>query len=110
MSERLHRTQVLIEPQQHTALAELAAREGRSISEIIREIVRDYLANRSEELRWQGRMQALEGARRLRESIREAYGGRPLDADIAALIREMREARAEQLLSTFSESGDEGGD
>ncbi|HKP51093.1 MAG TPA: ribbon-helix-helix protein, CopG family [Chloroflexia bacterium] len=39
MGERLYRTQILLEPEQHKALAELAKREGRSISDVVREIL-----------------------------------------------------------------------
>lgn len=110
MGEKLHRTQVLIEPEQHEALSNIAAQEQRSISEIVRDMLREYLAKRSSDLRWQRREKALEGARLLRERIRAAHGGQPLDADIEALMSELREERSEQLFATFPEHDDEGRD
>ena len=43
MAAHKHRTQILLAPQQHQALSEIAAREGRSLSEVVREIIRQHL-------------------------------------------------------------------
>jgi predicted HicB family RNase H-like nuclease len=43
MAERLHRTQILLEPEQHRALAEIARREGRSLSDVVREMLRQQI-------------------------------------------------------------------
>lgn len=66
---QLYRTQVLLERQQHEALQTLAAAEGRSMSEIIREAVAEYLVDQDKEQ--QGQM-----AERLGQS--KAYGAQYL--------------------------------
>ncbi len=42
----MHRTQILLEPEQHKALAEIARRERRSISDLIREMLQKQLEER----------------------------------------------------------------
>jgi predicted DNA-binding ribbon-helix-helix protein len=41
---KYHRTQILLEIEQHQALAEIAEREKRSISDLIRKMIRERLA------------------------------------------------------------------
>lgn len=41
-----HRTQILLEAEQHAALKEMGEREGRSMSEIVREMVQAGLEDR----------------------------------------------------------------
>ena len=45
-STRYHRTQVLIEPEQHNELEEIARREHRSLSDVVREMLEAQLAER----------------------------------------------------------------
>ncbi|MFC2037377.1 ribbon-helix-helix protein, CopG family [Chloroflexota bacterium] len=56
----LHRAQLLLESEQHAALAEIAEQEGRSISDLVREIVRRHLAERAEEAKILTALQAIE--------------------------------------------------
>ncbi|NUM49094.1 MAG: ribbon-helix-helix protein, CopG family [Anaerolineales bacterium] len=46
MQNTRHRTQILLEPDQHQALTEIARQEKRSISEVVREMLRQQLAER----------------------------------------------------------------
>jgi predicted DNA-binding protein len=39
----MHRTQILLEPQQHKALTEIAQREKRSLSDVVREMLEKQL-------------------------------------------------------------------
>ena len=39
MSERMYRSQILLDPHQHRRLKELARREGRSISSVTRQVI-----------------------------------------------------------------------
>ena len=75
--------------------------ERRSISDLTREIIDRYLAER-EEMRHQSQMEALDRARKLREQIREEHGGQPLDIDVVDMIHRMREERDEQILRAGS--------
>ncbi|MBN1666905.1 MAG: hypothetical protein JW862_07440 [Anaerolineales bacterium] len=43
MSQTKYRAQILLKPEQHQALAEIAAQRQQSISHVVREIVQDYL-------------------------------------------------------------------
>lgn len=94
----LRRAQILLEEEQHRALADIARAEGCSISELTREIIAQYLAKR-EASRRGSEAKALERARRLREDMRQRRGGKSLEIDVAALICEMREERDERILS-----------
>ena len=98
MADRMHRTQILIEPEQHAQLVNLAKEQERSISDIIREIVGQYLADRTEDVRWQGRFTQLKRARELRESIREERGGKPIDLNLVNELNEIRQQRDKDLL------------
>ncbi len=43
MSDQVPSTQIVLEPEQYAALAEMAAREGKSVADEVRKIVRRYL-------------------------------------------------------------------
>ncbi|MCA9867018.1 MAG: ribbon-helix-helix protein, CopG family [Anaerolineae bacterium] len=73
----LYRTQILLERRQHQDLSELAKAEGRSMSEIVREAVAEYLVEREEERRrldWKERLVELA---KIREAIRAESGEFP---------------------------------
>ncbi len=44
----MHRTQILLRPEQHRILSEIAAQEKRSLSEIIREMIDKQVAARQQ--------------------------------------------------------------
>lgn len=96
-----YRTHLLLDPDQHKALAQLAKREGRSISDLTREIVQEGIERRQQLFakEKQRRLQALAQARQVREAILKEHGSFPLDINIPALIAELREARDDQILS-----------
>ena len=48
MSERLYRTQILIKQNQRKTLAQIARQEGRSMSDVARELIELGLAARHE--------------------------------------------------------------
>ena len=56
----LYRAQLLLESEQHQALAEIAEREGRSISDLVREIVGLHLAERNQQAENLSALRALE--------------------------------------------------
>jgi predicted DNA-binding protein len=92
----MYRTQVLLEPGQHKALAALAQRRGTSVSQVLREIVEEYLVEQDTEL--DQRLAALERIRQHREEMLARRGGRPMDIDVVALIEENREERTREIL------------
>jgi hypothetical protein len=92
MSERLYRTQILLEPDQHRALEELARKKARSLSDIVREILREYLTKHQEEEGIHQELEALRRLREIREESSQRYGVYQGD-----IIEEVRNERDEDL-------------
>ena len=69
-----YRAQILLEPEQHEALANVARRENRSISDVVREILREWLDQQDHETQRQRELQALEELTQLRLKIQEKHG------------------------------------
>jgi len=70
----LHRAQLLLESEQHQALAEIAEQEGRSISDLVREIVRQHLAERRQQAQQLTALQAIERLTQVRARLQEEHG------------------------------------
>lgn len=85
----LYRAQVLLERKQHETLRELAAAEGRSMSDIIREAVAEYLVERDDEKERRQWKEALEDLSKIREEIQAKFG--ILSEDFVLFEREERE-------------------
>jgi predicted DNA-binding protein len=100
MSRTLYRAQVLLESEQQAQIAELAHRQGRSFSELLREIVQQYLDEQAE-LSHQ-RQSAFEQLKAHREEMLTARNGRVLEFDIQTLIDEMRQERDDEIASSLS--------
>ncbi len=92
MQQNKYRAQILLEPEQHAALAEAARREERSISDLVREIVDHWLIQQDEQRLWEQRMQALERLNQIRERIQQEYGVYHCD-----LLEEARAERDEDI-------------
>ncbi len=80
MAERLHRTEILLEPEQHQKLADLAEREGRSLSAVVRSILARELqrrepANSEQSLKTGDPMSSLRRAQE--EMLARRSGSRP---------------------------------
>lgn len=69
-----HRTQLLLEPEQYEALAKIAEQEGRSLSGVVREIVRRHLAERGRQTQEQAALKALERLAEIRWVLQEEQG------------------------------------
>jgi hypothetical protein len=69
MGEQKHRTQILLEPEQHRALSEIAEREDRRLSDLMRAIVSRYLEERAGEAERRRAVEALERLTTLRVKI-----------------------------------------
>lgn len=65
---QLHRVQLLIEEEQRAALAEIAARERSSVSDVVREVIRLGLEQR--EQRQEGWRDALDRPKTIRQCAR----------------------------------------
>ena len=98
MSKAKYRAQILLEQEQHTALAEIAHRQNRSISELTREIVAQYITQQDENLRQ--RLDVIEQIKQHREMLARR-GGRHIEIDITALIEAAREERSNELFTNI---------
>jgi hypothetical protein len=94
------RIRLLLKPEQHHALAQLAWQEGRNISEIAREIIQEGIERRQllPVTQREQRMQALQKARQVRQAILQERGGVPLDLNLSEKIADLREKRDDQIL------------
>ncbi|MGI8589122.1 MAG: ribbon-helix-helix protein, CopG family [Chloroflexia bacterium] len=93
MTKRLYRTQILLELEQHRALVDIAAQEGRSVSELVREMLNAQLEQRERpaEADKQRQLAALERIRLHREGIQRRNDNEPLRIDVVEMINQMRE-------------------
>ena len=89
---QLYRTQVLLERQQHESLQQLAAAEGRSMSEVIREAVAEYLFDQERIRQRQSWQRTLDELTEIRAAIEAEHGVLPDDF----FLRD-REERSEEL-------------
>ena len=101
MGERLYRAQILLQPKQHQAIVEIARREGRSISEVVREMISAELQRREQNTLTE-QLEGLERIRRHREEILARRGGKPLDVDIVQMLEQIREEQDERNLAILS--------
>jgi hypothetical protein len=70
----LYRAQILLEDAQHDGLLRLARDSGRSMSELVREMLTDYLARAAAEDAVRRSLAALDGLAGLRHDIEQRHG------------------------------------
>lgn len=95
MAARMHRTQILIEPELHEAIPEIAQVEKRSVSDIIREMLNLQLKQRRQAALAQQkqRLEALARIQQHKQAIIDRRHGQPLQFDVVALIEQIRDER-----------------
>lgn len=91
----LHRTQLLLESDQHKALAQIAEQEGRSVSDLVRGIVQQHLNERDRKARMRSTLQAIERLTQIRASIQKEHG--TYRGDLLAEVRAEQEADRERV-------------
>ena len=91
----LYRAQILLEPEQHQALTDIAQHEGRSISDLVREIVRRHLAQREQADRRQAEMQAIQELTQIRKQLQRQHG--VYQVDLLTEVRAEREQDVERV-------------
>lgn len=91
----LQRTHILLDPNQKKTLEEIAKRQGRSVSDLTRELIEKGIKqlNRERELEIQKRLEALDQAHQVRELILREREDAPIEVDLVKVLREMREER-----------------
>ncbi len=95
MGTKLYRAQILLRPEQHRAIVEIARREGRSISEVVREMIEAQLQQRAQGALAR-QLEAMERIRKHREEMLAQRGGKPLDIDTVTMIEQVREEQDER--------------
>lgn len=101
------RTQLLLEPEQHAKLQDIAEDEQRSLSAVVREAVDVFLAERSTASRRERGARALDRARELRRRMRENRGGKPMAVDLPEVLEKLREERDAWILEARAHDGRE---
>jgi hypothetical protein len=98
----LHRTQILLKPEQHRALTQIARVKGSSLSEVVREIVQAELDRQRDDnrRRWERRMEVLEGAWERNTRYIEEHGPLP-EFDVVAEIEAGRAERDNRVFGIF---------
>ncbi len=99
---KMHRAQILLEPEQHQKLAEIAQYEGTSISEIVRTAVQEWLDERKDDEILRQRLEALELVDQHRQAVLARRKGKPLEVDLAATIDQLRTERDDELIADAS--------
>jgi len=89
-----YRAQILLEPDQHQALSEIADQRQQSISHVVREIVQDYLVERDLDEQQRQEIQAIKALAELRRSIQNQRG--LVTEDLLADARQERSVELEQ--------------
>lgn len=87
----LHRAQILLDDSQHRELERLSHDTGRSMSELVREMMNEYLTRASEDESLRRSLAALDELAELRSRIESKHGRLP-----ASLLDELREERDAQ--------------
>lgn len=102
----MQRTQILLRPEQHRILTDMAKRRGTSLSGLVREIVQRELDRgaKAAAAALRRRIEAIEAVRRHADEMLERRDGVPLALDIAELIRHQREERDAEILRGISPS------
>ena len=102
MTARMQRTQILLDPEQHRALTDLARADGRSLSDIVREFIQAQLALREHErkIRRQRQLAGLEQIRAHRQALLARRAELPNFPDPVDVIEQLREERDADLAAT----------
>jgi hypothetical protein len=89
-----YRAQILLEPDQHQALSEIAGQRQQSLSHLVREIVQDYLVEQDLSEQQRQEIQAIQALAELRRSIQTQRG--QMATDLLADARQERSFELEQ--------------
>lgn len=97
MAERYYRAQILLEPDQHGHLREIAKREGRSISDIAREMIERGLRDREKDRqsRLQQGIKALEQLAQIQRQVFEKHG--VYQGDLISEVRSERDKALDEI-------------
>jgi len=98
MKTKLKRVQMLIEPDQHRILLEIARRRSESVAQVTRQVINLGIRMVEMDEAFTRREEALKKAEALRQAMR-ARRGQPLEIDVVDDLQQARKERDENLLS-----------
>ena len=102
---KLRPTQIRLEPEQHRELVKIARSEGRSVSALVREIVKKHLEQHvANSTSIERRLEAFERIRQFREEILRERNGEYIDFDFVEALNQAREEQDERNWSLLSDS------
>jgi Arc/MetJ-type ribon-helix-helix transcriptional regulator len=90
-----YRAQILLEPEQQRSLAKIAEERGRSVSEVVRQAVQEFLDADSRGTHKRRQHEALLRMDALREELRTRHG--TLSVDLLQEARDERDADMDRL-------------
>lgn len=95
MTAQTQQSQILLPPEQYETLAQIATKQGRTISEVVQEMVRLGLESFKEQHKVR-QMEILERLNKTREEIYRTHGMYP--GDIVAEVRAEREKQIDRVM------------
>ena len=104
----MHRAQILLDPRQHRVLREMARREKRSISSLVRDMIDEQLirVKNEQESRMRHHMEVIDTIRDHRKAVLDTRGSRALAVDIGRIIQENRAERNGRIVEAGRPTGD----
>ena len=97
---KMHRVQIFLDDELLRKLAKIARKKGTSNSEIIRTALKEWLTGCQEQDMLNRRLEDLQVIENHRQEILARRGGKPLDIDVAQVIRRMRTERTNELMAS----------
>ena len=99
---KMHRAQILLDPEQHKVLRDIANRQGRSISSVVRDLLNKQLnkLKTSEKDQIRHYRSVVDNIEEHRREIIIRHGNSPITADITGIIEKNREERDDNILNT----------
>ena len=88
----LYRAQILLDQSHHDELERLARESGRSMSDLVRDIMDDYFTRTSEEESARRSLEAIDELTALRRRVEREHGRLP-----ASMLDELREERDSEI-------------
>jgi hypothetical protein len=104
----MHRAQILLDPHQHRALRELAKRQGRSISSVVREMINDQLVRlkREQDSQVRHHLAVIDRIRDHKRAVLEKRDNRPIAVDVVKIIDKNRAERDGSIVKADRQLGD----
>ncbi len=104
---KMYRAQILLDPQQHRVLRDMARRQHRSISSVVRDLISNQLIElkKEEDNQIRHHLAVIDRIEEHKRVVLARRGKRPLAADIAGIIESNRNERDGNILNADQPTG-----